>query len=245
MDEKLIVSVFKYPVLYDATLVEYRCMDSRIIAWKNVSTLVGQPVDDCKRKWKNLRDHFIKELRKEVRSKSQGELVSSRWKYRQQLNYLAPFCTPRRRVPDLDQDRDRQRAPAGAEAETKPSDKADVLPVAKIPDVRSQSQVAFVYQLVSPGTRMPQSPQSVRNGGHNRPPSPAKWAKKEKGPSLDSDRSRDEDELFLLSFVPALKRLAPQKRYQTKLKIQQIMYEAEFNVEQPESNHTNLPETQD
>ncbi|XP_061655828.1 uncharacterized protein LOC133490159 isoform X2 [Phyllopteryx taeniolatus] len=139
MDEKLIVSVFKYPVLYDATLVEYRCMDSRIIAWKNVSTLVGQPVDDCKRKWKNLRDHFIKELRKEVRSKSQGELVSSRWKYRQQLNYLAPFCTPRRRVPDLDQDRDRQRAPAGAEAETKPSDKADVLPVAKIPDVRSQA----------------------------------------------------------------------------------------------------------
>ncbi|KAK7895253.1 hypothetical protein WMY93_020578 [Mugilogobius chulae] len=43
-------------------------------------------------------------------------------------------------------------------------------------------------------------------------------------------RPRDEDELFMLSFVPALKRLAPQKRCETKIRIQQIMYEAEFNV---------------
>lgn len=47
------------------------------------------------------------------------------------------------------------------------------------------------------------------------------------------NRQCDEDEMFLLSFVPALKRLAPQKRCETKIKIQQIMYEAEFSVDQP------------
>lgn len=47
------------------------------------------------------------------------------------------------------------------------------------------------------------------------------------------NRHCDEDEMFLLSFVPALKRLAPQKRCETKIKIQQIMYEAEFSVDLP------------
>ncbi|XP_030641147.1 uncharacterized protein LOC115821461 [Chanos chanos] len=43
------------------------------------------------------------------------------------------------------------------------------------------------------------------------------------------ERPHDEDELFLLSFVPALKRLSPQKRCAAKIKIQQIMYDVEFN----------------
>lgn len=62
--------------------------------------------------------------------------------------------------------------------------------------------------------------------------SPTKWLVKDNGTTFPN-RPRDEDELFLLSFVPALKRLAPQKRCETKIKIQQIMYEAEFNVAQP------------
>ncbi|CAF88020.1 unnamed protein product, partial [Tetraodon nigroviridis] len=65
-------------------------------------------------------------------------------------------------------------------------------------------------------------------------PPPSKRAVKENGSSLPN-RPRDEDELFMLSFVPALKRLAPQKRCETKIRIQQIMYEAEFNVLRLES----------
>ncbi|XP_073716640.1 uncharacterized protein [Misgurnus anguillicaudatus] len=45
------------------------------------------------------------------------------------------------------------------------------------------------------------------------------------------DRVLDEDELFLLSYVPALKRLTPQKRAAVKMKIQQIMFDAEFKDE--------------
>ncbi|KAI7813414.1 hypothetical protein IRJ41_016875, partial [Triplophysa rosa] len=45
------------------------------------------------------------------------------------------------------------------------------------------------------------------------------------------DRALDEDELFLLSYVPALKRLTPQKRAAVKMKIQQLMFDAEFKDE--------------
>ncbi|RXN23651.1 transcription factor Adf-1-like protein [Labeo rohita] len=43
-----------------------------------------------------------------------------------------------------------------------------------------------------------------------------------------AERAFDEDELFLLSYVPALKRLTPQKRAAVKMQIQQIMFDAEF-----------------
>lgn len=68
----------------------------------------------------------------------------------------------------------------------------------------------------------PSSPQSTHSS--------TKWQLKDDGGGSFASKPRDEDELFLLSFVPAMKRLAPQKRCETKMKIQQIMYEAEFNI---------------
>ncbi|XP_073807907.1 uncharacterized protein isoform X3 [Danio rerio] len=49
-----------------------------------------------------------------------------------------------------------------------------------------------------------------------------------KTPASPSVISLDEDQLFLLSYVPALKRLTPQKRAAVKMQIQQIMFNAEF-----------------
>uniref|UniRef100_A0A3Q3WAQ6 BESS domain-containing protein n=1 Tax=Mola mola TaxID=94237 RepID=A0A3Q3WAQ6_MOLML len=192
MDDKLILSVYNYPELYNVTLPNYRCTDSRAHAWSNISTVLGLPSEDCKRKWKNLRDRYLKEVRMEIKNKKQGELVPSRWKYRQLMNFIAPFTGSRSGVADI----------CGNDDDN--------------PDNESVSDEAL---------SLPSS-QST--------PSPTKWLVKDNGTAFPN-RPRDEDELFLLSFVPALKRLAPQKRCETKIKIQQIMYEAEFNISQPES----------
>lgn len=129
------------------------------------------------------------------------------------------------------------------------------------PDLRPQ--VAFVPQLPSLSQDVQMAPQSgmtkLQPGtpfalssktGRKRqllpdePPSlatpestssPLKCSGKDNGNPLPN-RPRDEDELFMLSFVPALKRLAPQKRCETKIKIQQIIYEAEFNVSRLEKH---------
>ncbi|KAF1377512.1 hypothetical protein PFLUV_G00201560 [Perca fluviatilis] len=280
MDDKLILAVFNHPELYNVTLPNYRCTESRINAWRSISTVLGLPSEECKRKWKNMRDRYLKEVRMEIKSKKQGEIVQSRWKYRQLMNFIAPFTGSRSGEADIcgsnDDDHDNPDNESGsAEAETTLSEavktKQSVMkvPVSQ-PDLKSQ--VAFVTQYPSMSqdaqlaqlavlAKMPSSPQitPISKTGRKRrlmqeslslsssqsTPSPTKWLVKDNGTPFPN-RPRDEDELFLLSFVPALKRLAPQKRCETKIKIQQVMYEAEFNVVQPGSQEKQPePATQD
>uniref|UniRef100_A0A8C9YVT5 Transcription factor Adf-1 n=1 Tax=Sander lucioperca TaxID=283035 RepID=A0A8C9YVT5_SANLU len=213
----LILAVFNHPELYNVTLPNYRCTESRINAWRSISTVLGLPSEECKRKWKNMRDRYLKEVRMEIKSKKQGEIVQSRWKYRQLMNFIAPFTGSRSGEADIcgsnDDDHDNPDNESGsAEAET----------------------------TLSEAVKTKQSPPSAKLDGNG-------WLVKDNGTPFPN-RPRDEDELFLLSFVPALKRLAPQKRCETKIKIQQVMYEAEFNVAQPGSQEKQPepePATQD
>uniref|UniRef100_A0A674EWJ8 BESS domain-containing protein n=1 Tax=Salmo trutta TaxID=8032 RepID=A0A674EWJ8_SALTR len=180
MDENLILSVFNFPELYNTTLPDYRNGDTRSLAWGKISSLT-----ECKRKWKNLRDRYFKEVRQEKRSKEEtGELAPSRWKYRQSLIFLQPFIKPRNSNAAPERPQTKQPAsPCSSSTPSKRSAKNRML-LAKEKDYRSDSTIPI--------------------------------------------RQCDEDEMLLLSFVPALKRLTPQKRCETKIKIQQIMYEAEF-----------------
>ncbi|XP_068562225.1 uncharacterized protein [Cebidichthys violaceus] len=277
MDDKLILAVFNYPELYNVTLPNYRCTESRVNAWRRISIILGLPSEECKRKWKNMRDRYLKEVRMEIKSKKQGEIMQSRWKYRQLMNFIAPFTGSRSGLADIcgnnDDDHDNPDNESGSvEGETTSSEavktpqSATKAPVSQ-PDIKPQ--VAFVTQSPSMSldtqmsllAKMPSSPQitAISKAGRKRrlmqespslsssqsAPSPTKWLVKDNGASFPN-RPRDEDELFLLSFVPALKRLAPQKRCETKIKIQQIMYEAEFNVTQPASQEKQTePSAQD
>lgn len=196
----------------------------------------------------------------EIKSKNQGERVPSKWKYRQLMNFIAPFAGTRSSVADIcsNGDHDHPDESGSTEGENGPSE------VVKAPQSLSKvavsrpdlkPQVAFVPQLpslspdaqISPQPGTPSALSSKTGRKRQLPsdeapsldtsecaPSPSKWAAKENGNSLPN-RPRDEDELFMLSFVPALKRLPPQKRCETKIRIQQIMYEAEFSASRSES----------
>lgn len=45
-----------------------------------------------------------------------------------------------------------------------------------------------------------------------------------------STNCRDEDELFLLSLLPSIKRLTIKKRMEVRMKFQQVLYAAEFEA---------------
>lgn len=200
----------------------------------------------------------------ELKSKKQGENVQSKWKYRQLMNFIAPFTGSRSGLQEIsannDEDHDNPEDSSNVDGETALSEaiktpQSAVKVPASLPDLKPQ--VTFVTQL-PPATQDTQvaqlavlakipsppqvSPVTGVTGQKRKPaqeppsapssqstPMPTKWLVKDNVPSFPT-KPRDEDELFLLSFVPALKRLAPQKRCETKIKIQQIMYEAEFNV---------------
>ncbi|KAI4816651.1 hypothetical protein KUCAC02_008967 [Chaenocephalus aceratus] len=230
--------------------------------------------EDCKRKWKNMRDRYLKEVRMEIKSKKQGEFAHSRWKYREIMNFIAPFTGSRSGVADInDNDHDNADESGSVEGETSPPEAIKTLqsalkvnmntpdlkpPVAFMSQLPLMSQEAQMAQLAVLA-KMPLSqhgPSTSKTGRKRRlmqeslplslspiAQSPTKWLVKDNG-TVFPNRPRDEDELFLLSFVPALKRLAPQKRCETKIKIQQIMYEAEFNIAQPQEKQSE-PSAQD
>lgn len=187
-------------------------------------------------------------------------MVQSKWKYRQIMNFIAPFTGSRAGASDgCSNPDDDDNSPVNVVGSAEVSDAVKMLQNASKVEVslpEPTAQVAFVTQLpvLSQDThvaqlavvaRTPTDPQvfPTSSTGQKRKivaepsspsspqssHSPTKWLVKDNC-APPASRPRDEDELFLLSFVPAMKRLAPQKRCETKMKIQQLMYEAEYNV---------------
>ncbi|KAJ8286502.1 hypothetical protein GJAV_G00039920 [Gymnothorax javanicus] len=196
MDEKLILAVYECPELYDSTLPIYRNIDRKADAWRKIGALVGLSADEAKRKWKNLRDRYIKEMKVDRTQARAGDAPHKQWRFQQALEFLKPFV------------RDRQRR-AGEQHEgldySTTSDKGD-----------------NKGQLTLPAKVEGSAPSPTPSGPAARSPN------RKRKQAEDGDLLSDEDELFLLSLVPSLKRLSPQKRCQAKIRIQQIMFEEEF-----------------
>ncbi|CAL8313939.1 unnamed protein product [Arctogadus glacialis] len=94
-DQNLIVAVCSRPVLYDTTMVSYRDRNKKERAWVDVAEDTGFPVDVCRRKWKSLRDRYMREKKREKEGKKCGAGTVKRWKFAGVLSFLDPFVTPR------------------------------------------------------------------------------------------------------------------------------------------------------
>lgn len=206
-----------------------------------------------------MRDRYLKEVRMEIKSRKEGENQQSKWKYRQIMDFIAPFTGSRSIGLDVcghdNKSADNESC----------SPEGDYTPSSILKNAMTQSDLKpqFLAQLHPiPQETTPDPlglPSKVPSGSANTMRkrrlmpdrltsqsnmSPTKWLVKENGANM-RNKPRDEDELFMLSFVPALKRLSPQKRCETKIRFQQIMYEAEFNISQQPDSGEKLLEPQD
>ncbi|XP_057208838.1 uncharacterized protein LOC130565785 [Triplophysa rosa] len=310
--EKLIQSVYAYPVLYNVSFHDYRSSERRAKAWREVAASVGLSVVECKRRWKTIRDRYIRERRLCKLGKEQGGRRLHFWPHREALSFLDAHIRKRKRHNDAEgpdeldegagsgQDSHDESLDESSGGDSKPlesslkkskaadsksegpkrskpksEDTKDFM--SNIPETKplmspqlkpnitaqlnplSQLPLSIVTQL-APIKQVPQMtqlvplvtglPPGLKVSPASASPSqqipiktntaPAllaaningKMAEKEPAsqkPALD--RALDEDELFLLSYVPALKRLTPQKRAAVKMKIQQLMFDAEFKDE--------------
>ncbi|XP_077089916.1 uncharacterized protein LOC143741489 isoform X2 [Siphateles boraxobius] len=92
MEEKLILAVSGHPELFDSSSYFYRDRNKKDLAWKKISEEIVQPDDVCRKKWKSLRDTYLKEKRKEMEKRSGSAAGSGkRWKFSQILGFLDPF----------------------------------------------------------------------------------------------------------------------------------------------------------
>ncbi|XP_049457243.1 transcription factor Adf-1-like [Epinephelus fuscoguttatus] len=96
MEDKLIIAVCGHPELYDVTSPHYKLRTKKDLPWRKVSEEVGLPEEICRRKWKGLRDTYLKEKKKERERKSgSAGTGGKRWKYSAVLSFLDPFVTPK------------------------------------------------------------------------------------------------------------------------------------------------------
>ncbi|XP_076867498.1 uncharacterized protein LOC143518698 [Brachyhypopomus gauderio] len=290
--EKLIKSVCGHPELYDSTSNEYRSNEKRVAAWNRVGASVGLSAHECRRRWKSVRDRYIRERRLSKLTKEEGGRVLGFWCHRESLTFLNPYIRERQdhRDEDMDDESDTNEenlvvALRESQFGLKQEPLTAVSTVEGMKLVKLKHAVAsqVMPDIITPQMKsLPQTPlgcvplekeapqmtrSEVNDGvasglkvvGPSRAAHQDLTAKNDislsplqlSPPAADTDvahqtkaegkgtdrrtekrvshRAYDEDELFLLSFVPVFKRLSPQKRGAAKIKIHQIMYDAEFS----------------
>ncbi|XP_062338406.1 transcription factor Adf-1-like [Osmerus eperlanus] len=236
MEEKLIVCVAGYPVLYDTSLYSYRDVNIKNDAWRKVAEIVGAPAEDCKKKRKNLRDSYKREKNKEKElSRSGAGLTNHKpWKYAAVMGFLAPFMEYR------DSSSNFQR-PATTSSVSQVSDD-EIEQTATQPDSEPG-------QSGTPASEARASPASQAAATTSQPPASSgrKRVRKERLSAFEErmlgalemaqtpaplppPQAEDEDELFFQSLLPALKRLPPAKQSEYKFNIHCMFFEAEMQA---------------
>ncbi|XP_056337269.1 MADF and BESS domain-containing protein [Danio aesculapii] len=199
MEERLIAAVSDYPELYNSTINSYKDAARKAKAWRAVSLQVEIPEEDCRRRWKSLRDMFIKDKRAEQRRRASGTSHRS-WKYSWQMSFLTPFIQSRSLAADEpeedrdDEDKDEERTTDG--------------------------NSAFVVQDFEGDHGMLDGASHYSASGSQGSGRKRKW-------HMEANEDL-EDEMFLFSLLPYLRRLPYAKKSAVKLKIHQLLYEAEF-----------------
>ncbi|XP_026146297.1 uncharacterized protein LOC113120596 [Carassius auratus] len=199
MEERLIAAVSDYPELYNSTINSYKDVSRKAKAWRAVSLQVEIPEEDCRRRWKSLRDMFIKDKRAEQRRRASGTSHRS-WKYSWQMSFLTPFIQSRSLASDEpEEDRDEE-------------DKEDESP--------ADGNSAFGVQDFEGDHGMLDASSHYSASGSQGSGRKRKW-------QMEANEDL-EDEMFLFSLLPYLRRLPYAKKSAVKLKIHQLLYEAEF-----------------
>uniref|UniRef100_A0A8C1V1U2 Transcription factor Adf-1 n=1 Tax=Cyprinus carpio TaxID=7962 RepID=A0A8C1V1U2_CYPCA len=110
MEDKVIIAVCGYPELYDTSSYFHRNRNKKDLAWKKVSE-----EEVCRKKWKSLRDTYLKERRKETEKRSGSAAGSGKkWKYSAVLSFLDPFVSPRETSGNMERE-DEENQAAGYE----------------------------------------------------------------------------------------------------------------------------------
>lgn len=92
LDEKLIELVSKNAVLYDTYHKYYKDLNIRDDVWLAISSIVGKTVQDCKTRWRSLRDLY----HRKKKDQKMGKKVRSPWEYMEAMSFLEEFTTEKK-----------------------------------------------------------------------------------------------------------------------------------------------------
>ncbi|XP_047218373.1 transcription factor Adf-1-like [Girardinichthys multiradiatus] len=219
-EQKLADLVREHPNLYDQSRRDYRNSVKGHLAWKEIGAAMGKSEEEVKLLWKNLRDKFCKARKRLVRRQfPQQDESDIPWEMQvpglfSQMAWLTAHVKLRAEVGGGMGEPEETSGRADDVEKEQEDDKKRLLD--PLPVVTTSFAVAeptpSSHQLIGP------SPKRRRQTTTETEIS-----------SADAlSNFRDEDELFLLSLLPSLKRLTIKKRMEVRMKFQQVLYAAEF-----------------
>lgn len=84
-EEMFVNEIKKRPILYNTHLKDYKKFSTRHEAWAEVAVAMNLSEGECKKRWRSLRDAFMKV----VRNKSEEEQKT--WIHYRLLEFLLPY----------------------------------------------------------------------------------------------------------------------------------------------------------
>nr|XP_040025123.1 uncharacterized protein LOC120813069 [Gasterosteus aculeatus aculeatus] len=219
-EKKLADLIRKHPNLYDQSRRDYKDNLKGHLSWRDIADSMGKSEEEVKLKWKNLRDKFCK-AKKRIAKRSAPLLPTDEESplrrpvpvLYNQLAWLNGYVKPKVEVGAGEAD---EVAGSGDDVEKEP-DKDEKEQHCPLPAVTTS------FALVE---SCPNNHEDMGVSLKRKRQSTTETAMS----SADAlTNLRDEDELFLLSLLPSLKRLTIKKRMEVRMKFQQVLYAAEFD----------------
>ncbi|KAM4526274.1 uncharacterized protein V3H82_000658 isoform 1-T2 [Fundulus diaphanus] len=94
-EERLIVQVENNSILYDAAHPFYKDNNRKDITWAEIATMLGGTAEQCKTKWRALRDSFVKCRKKGTLPSGSTGGTTKEWKFEKNMSFLIPYLQPR------------------------------------------------------------------------------------------------------------------------------------------------------
>ncbi|XP_039287151.1 uncharacterized protein LOC111047334 isoform X2 [Nilaparvata lugens] len=101
-DELLIECVRKYEFLYNLQHPKYMDVTKKDVAWKDIEDQMKQPGPACKQRWQNLRDSYRRALNKRKVKTGQAATKIKKWKYEDEMSFVAPFFAEKKTLDSVD-----------------------------------------------------------------------------------------------------------------------------------------------
>uniref|UniRef100_A0A1A8EN57 MADF domain-containing protein n=1 Tax=Nothobranchius korthausae TaxID=1143690 RepID=A0A1A8EN57_9TELE len=221
--ERFIIEVQHHAVLYDSSHAFYKDHTRTERAWNDIAATVGSTANDCKSRWKQLRDSFVK-YRKRTSLPSGAAGGSQRdWKYAELMSFLIPFLQSRSSkinlgpmptsgsVEGVEAGEDEKLETPSSQESCAPS------PIPHLSMVPTSEDMERVFESGSPGERAQPPGQETKR--RNTQVSDLE----DRLMGVQPNTEQDEAYHFALSTVPLLLNLNKTRRRQAKREIMRVL----------------------
>ncbi|XP_033609287.1 transcription factor Adf-1-like [Cryptotermes secundus] len=100
-EERLISAVQEYSILYDCSHAYYYDSMRRENAWTEIGETLNESAEECKRRWKLLRDGYRRANLKKKTKSGQATIFVKPWKFEKQMAFLHPTFQDQPQVSNL------------------------------------------------------------------------------------------------------------------------------------------------